>query len=215
MFKKLISLIGVALFAATVHAQTTGTTPATPAPAAPTVAATGTINGSSSGLANFGADIYNFIAPNSSNGLFNADEFDVDVLGMVTHTDVTDKLGKTHSRMDFGADMALSYFFTTGLGSRFDVQYANGQATYTSLSGIARTTFGTSTNLFMISPYIALTASHGVGDSTGAFNSGIGFGVEVPFHISKVQGRFIAEADTKTHGQPDYKFGLNFNWQRK
>jgi len=187
----------------------------TPPPApAPTVVASGTITGSPSGLANFGTDLYNFISPNSSNGLFNADEFDVDMLGMITHTDVTDKLGKTHSRRDFGADIALSYFFTTGLGSRFDVQYANGQATYTSLSGIARTTFGTSTNLFMVSPYVALTASHGVGDSTGSFNSGIGFGVEVPFHISKVRGRFIAEADTKSKGQPDYKFGLNFNWQK-
>ncbi len=213
MFKKLLSIIGVALFVATVHAQTNGPTGTVPPP--PTVVATGTINGSPSGLANFGTDLYNFIAPNSSNGLFNADEFDVDVLGMVTHTDVANKLGKVHSKMDFGADLALSYFFTTGLGSRFDIQYANGQATYTSLSGIARTTFGTSSNLVMLSPYVALMASHGIGDSTGSFNSGIGFGVEVPFHISKVHGRFIAEADTKTHGQPDYKFGLNFNWQKK
>jgi hypothetical protein len=210
-FKTLLFLtVGMITAILSAGAQTTNS-----APPPPTVVATGTITGSPSGLANFGTDLYNFIAPNSSNGLFNADEFDVDALGVITHTESVDKLGKTHSRRDFGADLGLSYFFTTGLGSRFDIQYANGQATYTSLAGVARTTFGNSSNLVMISPYIALIASHGIGSTTGAFNSGIGFGAEVPFHIKKLQGRFIAEVDTKSQGQPDYKFGLNFNWQKK
>ena len=178
--------------------------------------ATGTVGGS--GTANFITDLAAFIAPNPSNGLFNASEFDVDLLGTVSHVSVADKLGRLHDQRQFGADVALSYYFTTGLGSRFDVQYANGQVSYTSLAGIARTTFGTTNDAVVISPYTVLGAAHGVGDSTTAFNAYLGVGVEVPFHFTLfkklIHGRGMLEADAVSTGKPNYKFGFSFDWQR-
>lgn len=181
----------------------------------PTVVGSGPVSGASGFL----GDLVTFISPNPSNGLFNASEFNLEALGTLTHVQTTDKLGKVHDQRQFGADVGLSYFFTTGLGSRFDVQYANGQATYTSLAGIARTTFGTTNDAFMIAPYTVLGATHGVGDGTQNFTGYLGIGFDVPFHFDvrskRISARFKVEADGLGAGKPTYLFGLTFDWQKK
>lgn len=174
--------------------------------------------GGNNGFGNAANDFLNFLMPNPSNGIFQASEFNVDLSGTYSHVLTPNSAGVLEDHRQWGADLGISYFFTTGLGSRFDIQYADQRVSYTSISGIARTTFGTTNDLVMISPYFVAGAIHGVADNTTSFAGYAGFGIAYPFNFrvfkKAVHGRLHGEVDSPSSGKPNYIFGLTFDWQK-
>lgn len=155
----------------------------------------GTIGGSN-GWYSFIGSALNFLAPNPTNGLFNADEFDVTTYGVL--------------RDDrFGGGIAVSYWFNTGIGSSLRIDAFENDVTFTEVSMVARTTFGP------ISPYLGLGASHDTSGGDGEFQatSTVGFMYHLP--IKKVNSRIFVELSGRGEDKPTIRFGLNFAWMKK
>lgn len=175
--KKLLALTLLAVGLSTGYSQSTNS---------------GTLGGTN-GWSQFLFSAINFLQPNPTNGIFEAEDFEVAAYGALKGDEI-------------GGGIAAAYWFNNGIGSSLRLDYFENDVVFTEVSMVARTTF------WSFSPYVSLGASHETsgGDREVQAAGSIGLSYGIP--LDNIDSRVWLELSGRGEDEPTIRFGLTFAW---